>query len=443
MIRSNYAVLIFASLAVSCAATASQNIPGDSSYTAPDLPVIPTRVFSIGEFGAIGDDKTVNTEPLQRAIDAASKAGGGTVVIPAGVYLCGPLQMASSVCLRLDSGATLRMLPLDQYPGGTLNPADFISGSKLHDVAIAGKGTIDGQGEPWWPYAKTKGAKRPRMIALGTCDRVLVESVHLTDSPMFHIAIGSRSSNVTVRGVIIRAPASDDPVTPSHNTDACNVSGKKVLVENCDISVGDDNFTCGGGTSDVLIRNNTYGNGHGVSIGSPIKGGVSNITVENCTFTGTECGIRIKSDRDRGSIVQDLRYRNLRMTNVRMPILIYGAYAATDREYRDLNKLTPEIAATYPASSVTELTPIYRNISFTNIRATVEKGRRAGLIWGLPEAPVSNMVLRDVEITADRPFGIYFAENVTLENCRIVTPEGLNRLSTTNAQLTLLPAEGR
>src|SRR6185437_9799232 len=166
----------------------------------------------------------------------------------------------------------------DRYPGGTKNPQSFISGQKLHDVAIAGKGTIDGQGAAWWPLVKKQSnIARPRMIALSGCDKILIENVRLQNSPMFHIAIGGHSTNVTVRAVTIRAPASTDPVNPSHNTDACDVSGSHVLIENCDVSVGDDNFTCGGGTSDVHIIHCTYGNGHGVSIGSPTSGGVSDI----------------------------------------------------------------------------------------------------------------------------------------------------------------------
>jgi polygalacturonase len=429
---------VCAILGIGVGLVCAQSMEQSRTYIPPTLPYIPDGVFNVTIYGAVGDSTTLNTEFIQATIDAAAKAGGGTIVVPSGIYLSGPLKLESSIYLRLESGATLRMLPLDRYPGGTNNPPDFIKGVRLHDVAIGGTGTIDGQGSPWWPYAKVDGAKRPRMIVMSTCDRVLIESVRLMNSPMFHMALGSRSSNVTVRGVTVRAPASDDPVDPSHNTDACNIGGTHVLVENCDISTGDDNFTCGGGTSDVLIRNNTYGYGHGVSIGSPIKGGVSNITVEHCTFTNTECGIRIKSDRDRGSVVENISYHDLQMTNVRFPILIYGAYAAKEKKFRDLTKLTPEIAAEYPSVSKTDVTPVYRNITFRNITATTERKRRAGLIWGLPEAPVSNLVMDNVNITADLPFGIFNAESVRIENCRIVTPEGVNKIATTNAQITIL-----
>jgi polygalacturonase len=415
----------------------------DSPHAPPALPQIPEKVFAITDHGAVAGDTADNTKAIQATIDAAAKAGGGIVEVPAGDFLSGPIQFASSITLRLDSGATLKMLPIDRYPGGTRSPASFISGQKLHDIAITGQGTIDGQGAAWWPLAKTQRfARRPRMIALSGCDHILIENVKLQNSPMFHIAISGGSTNVTVRGVTIRAPASTDPKTPSHNTDACDVSGSHVLIENCDVSVGDDNFTCGGGTSDVHIRNCTYGYGHGVSIGSPTAGGVSDITVEDCTFTNTECGIRIKSDRDRGGTVQHLTYRNLKMSNVSIPILVYGSYAATSRPYRDLNNLTAEDAVKYPARPVGRRTPIYRDITFSDITATVAKGRRAGLIFGLPEAPVTDLVLQNVSITADKPFGIYNAKDVRVENCKIVTPEGENKWSTGNAEIAMTPDGG-
>ena len=413
-------------------------INAQSAYVAPSLPTISDKTFNIKDYGAVGDNKSDNTKAINDAIKAATNAGGGRVVVPSGIYLSGPIQFTNNLNLHIDSAAILMMLPLDKYPGGIVDGTAFISGSNLHDIAVTGKGMIDGQGSPWWPYAKTsKTAKRPRMIAFRDCTRVLVDQVKLLNSPMFHIAIGGKSSNVTVRNVIIRAPSSTDPVNPSHNTDACDVSGNKILVQNCDVSVGDDNFTCGGGTSDVLITGCTYGNGHGVSIGSPTRGGVTNLTVENCTFTNTECGIRIKSDRDRGGILQNLTYRNLKMTNVVLPILIYATYNPPEREYRDLQKITPEIATKYPSATVTELTPIYRDITFENITATTQQGKRAGLIWGLPEAAVSNVLFKNVNITADNPFGVFFANNVKLVNCKIITKEGENKLSLTNAKVSI------
>jgi polygalacturonase len=411
----------------------------EPAFREPPLPRIPQRTFRITDFGAKGDGFTANTKAIQAALNAARIAGGGTVIVPSGNFLSGPIQLTNHINLRVETGATLIMLPLEQYPGGSSTPEDFISGRDLQDIAVSGAGTIEGQGRPWWPLAKTPGAKRPIMIALWHCDRVLIEGVTLKDSPMFHIGVGAKSSNVTVRGVTIRAPASNDPVNPSHNTDACDVSGQNILIRDCDVSVGDDDFTCGGGTSNVLITHCTYGYGHGVSIGSGTKGGVSNFTVSDCTFKDTDCGIRIKSDRDRGGLVRNLTFRNLRMTNVGFPILIYAAYMAKDPRYRDFSKLTPEIAATYPEAPVTERTPIYRDITFSDITATAQSGHCAGLIWGLPEATVSNVLLRNVAITADRPFAIYNAQNVRLENCKIATPDGTDPIATSNASIETVP----
>jgi polygalacturonase len=415
-----------------------RNVFGDEAPHVPDLPQVPDRVFKITDYSAVEGDAGDNTKAIQGAIDAATAAGGGTVEVPSGRFLCGPIHLTNQINLHLATGATLVMLPIDKYPGGTESPESFISGQGLHDVEISGEGTIDGQGAPWWPLAKSqRGARRPRMIALSKCDRILIEKVKLENSPMFHIAISGHSTNVTVRGVAIHAPPSTDPVNPSHNTDACDVSGSHVLIEDCDVSVGDDDFTCGGETSDVHIRHCTYGYGHGLSIGSPTAGGVSDITVEDCTFTNTECGIRIKSDRDRGGEVHHLVYRNLLMKNVGMPILIYAAYMAPDKKYRDLNNLTGEIAAGYPSKTVAARTPMYHDITFSNITATVAPGQRAGLIWGLPEAPAADVVLRDVNITADKPFGVYFAKGVRLENCKITTPEGENKISTAEAEVSV------
>jgi len=127
------------------------------------------------------------------------------------------------------------------------------------------------------------------------------------------------------------------------------------------------------------------------------------------------------------------------MTNVGCPILIYGSYMNTNRAYRALNDLTPAIAASYPGNSIAGRTPIYRDIIFSNLTATVQPGRRAGLIWGLPEMAVTNILLQKVNITADKPFGIYEAQNVRLVDSKIITPDGVNKLSCTNAQVTIMP----
>ncbi len=240
------------------------------------------------------------------------------------------------------------------------------------------------------------------MISLSSCKYELIQNITLSNSPEFHIAIGGSAANSTVQGCTIRAPSSEDPLTPGHNTDADDVSGTNILIQNNNISVGDDNFTCGGGTSDILITNNTYGSGHGVSIGSFTSPYVSNMLVINCSFTGTDQGIRIKSDRDRGGFVHNINYYNLSMTNVMHPILICQMFTNTNAVFRALDSISPQVAESYPAAQyVAGKTPTYRDITISNVTATGTSGRAAGLIWGLPESSVSNLTLINVHITSD------------------------------------------
>ena len=406
----------------------------------PELPNIPDRVVDAAECGAVADGKADDTHAIQEAVDKVAKQGGGTIRLSRGTFLSGPIHLASHVRFQIDGGVTLLMLPLSRYPGGNRVPEDFLGAKGLTDIAITGGGTIDGQGADWWPFAKDKPKKpRPRMIGLHGCQRILIEGLTLRNSPMFHIAI--RADDVTVSKVTIRAPSSRDKETPSHNTDACDVSGHRILVQDCDVSVGDDNFTCGRDTSDVLIRNCRYGTGHGVSIGSYTQGEIRNFTVRDCTFDGTQCGIRIKTDRDRGGHLSGIVYENLRMTNVQIPILVYAAYHGKEhgKVYGDLVHLSARDALAYPSMPVGPTTPFYEDITFRNITAEAAPGGRAGLIWGLPESPVGRLVMENVTIKADLPLGIYNVRQAALTKVRITTPDGENRISQAAANITLVP----
>ena len=415
-------------------------------------------VVTNATYGAKFDNATDNATAIQSAINAATLGGttngliGGTVKIPAGTnaYLCGPITLKNNVNLQIDAGALLRMLPLTSYPivvatnvsissyvtniitsiittnyatNVTWTAANFISGSGLANIEISGFGAIDGQGAPWWPYANTNGFTRPIMISLGSCDRQLVQNVTLSNSPMFHIAIGS-SKNSTVQGVTVQAPAS------SHNTDACDVSGTNILVQNCNISVGDDNYTCGGGTHDVLLTNNAYGSGHGCSIGSYTdKGGVSNITVINCTFNGTQNGVRIKSDTGRGGVVQNISYLNLGMTNVNFPIQLYAYYLQVGTP----SSVTPGYAAAQPLAAISS-TPAFRNITYSNITATSASGYPIGIIWARTEMPATNIIFNKVNITGDESFDLYNVSGAQFIDCNLKTSAGQNSVLLYNAQ---------
>lgn len=419
------------------------------------LPVINTNyviVVTNSAYGAVGDGVHTNTTAIQNAINQATTGGttnsltGGTVEIPPGTFLCGPLTFKSNVNLQIDAGAVLRMLPFGQYPvtwytnGGTniyfVATANFISGSSLTNIEISGAGAIDGQGTPWWPWANTNGASRPIMISLTGCNVELIQNVTLSNSPMFHIAIGGSSGNTTVQYVTERANSSSDPTNPGHNTDACDVSGTNTVVQFNNISVGDDNFTCGGKTSGVTISNNVYGSGHGVSIGSYTSPSVSNLTVINCTFTNTDAGLRIKTDRDRGGLVHNISYANLTMTNVMHPILIYTEYTNAISQYRALDSISPGVAASYPAAVVTATTPYYRDITISNVTGNAQSGRAAGLIWGLPESCVSNVTLVNVHLAGSTTFGIYHAKNVRIIDSSHSVPAGVSQFSFFDSDVT-------
>jgi len=424
----------------------------DPSWASPPLPIINTNnliVITNATYGAVGDGVTDNAVAISNAITKAASGGvtnglvGGTVEIPPGIFLSGPLLLKSSVNLQIDAGAILRMLPFGQYPktwvtNGSVywftNCSDFIGGSSLTNIEISGAGAIDGQGAAWWPWANTNKniADRPRMISPSSSYRVLIQNVTLSNSPMFHIAL-SGGGNVTVSGVTVRAPSSSNPLTPGHNTDACDVSGTNILVQNCNISVGDDDYTCGGGTHDVLLTNNTYGEGHGVSIGSYTDGGVSNITVMNCTFNGTQNGVRIKSDTGRGGLVQNINYFNLGMTNVNFPIQLYAYYNVVGTP----GSITPYYAATQVVAAVTGTTPAFRNITYSNITATSVSGYPIGIIWARTEMPATNIVFNKVKITGDESFDLYNVVGAQFIDCNLKTSSANTTFLLYDAQVTV------
>ncbi len=412
-------------------------------YITPTWPVINTNnIVNVTSYGAVGDGATDNTLAISNAIVKAAAGGttngaaGGTVEIPAGIFLSGPIALKSSINLQVDAGAILRMLPFGTYPGSAnANGAsiNFISASSVNDVAITGGGAIDGQGSPYWHALDTNSAfLRPIMVRFQGCSRQLIQNVTLSNSPMFHLSFSSSKGNITVQGVTIFSPSSSASPQPSHNTDACDVSGTNILVQNCNISVGDDDFTCGGGTSDVLLTNNVYGNGHGISIGSYTSPSVSNITVINCSITGADNGIRIKSDNDRGGLVQNINYFNIAITNVHFPIQIYAYYNLVGTP----SSISPYYAATQAVAAVTT-TPTFRNISFSNITATSISGYPIGIIWARPEMPATNIVFKNVKVTGDRNFCLYNVSGAQFIDCNLKPSSSTTTFALFNAQAVI------
>ena len=405
---------------------------------APTLPTINTNnVFNIANepYNAKNDNSTDNTTAIQDAINAAAAAsGGGTVEVPApGVFLSGPLTLGSKVNLQIDSGATLEMLPMAQftaYPEGTTY---FIYANNVNDVEISGGGTIDGQGAAWW---SPKASSRPYMIYFNKVNRVLVQNVTLQNPPEMHIVFKSSDGNITIQGITINTPGT------SPNTDGIDLVGTNCLVQNCHISDGDDNIALGSSSSsavssDTLVTNCTFGVGHGVSLGGNTAGGVSNLTVVNCTFNGTDYGIRMKSDDaagdpGAGGVAQNLCYLNLGMTNIAEgAIVIYSYY----NEYGTPTSITPTMASTQSIGSLN--IPIWRNITISNVIATVASGGIAGIIWGRIETPVTNITLSHVSITAPKTFDVYNAYAVRFVDFTNTLPGGNKTFTLYNADVTV------
>jgi polygalacturonase len=358
-------------------------------------------------FGVCGDGVAMETVALQAAIDACSERGGGTVVLPAGRYRTGTLFFRDRVSLYLDAGATLigSQDPAD-YPvtsnrwEGAEQPthAPLLAGSHLRDIAVLGRGVIDGSGESWWMAFREKRLShpRPRLIGFNDCNNVLIEGLTLVNSPSWTVN-PVRCENVNIRGITILNPP-DSPNTDGINPDSCRL----VRISDCHISVGDDCITLKSGAQhekpefaapcrDIAITNCTLERGHGgVVIGSEMSGDVQNVVISNCVFIGTDRGIRFKSRRGRGGVVEDVRVSNLIMDGVLCPFtmnLYYGCGAWGDPLVSD-KKHRP----------VDDGTPRFRRIHLSGITAR-DVRLAAGFVYGLAEMPVEDISLDDVTIS--------------------------------------------
>jgi len=415
--RNRIAVLT-ASLVFACGLP----VPAQS----PPLPVIPNAAFNITNYGAVGDGKTLNTVAFQKAIDAASAAGGGTVLVPAGKFLTGPFQLASSINLHLAKDATILISDnLANYPAYNERYRDSITANGAHDLEISGDGTIDGQGEAWWATfrANKSMTHRPYMIKFSNCTRVRVRGVTLCNSPMFHL-VPQNCTDVTLQNISIKSPA-DAP-----NTDGIDPSGWNFLITGCLIDVGDDNIAVKPGSGRTpgnkhyRITNCHFVHGHGMSIGSGTDGGIEDLTVSNCVFDQTDSGIRIKTCRGRGGLLQNLTYEGLKLTAVKNPIYIIDWYPERN---------APKDPATEQPEPVNDKTPINRNITIRNVTAT--DCPTAGTIRGLPEAPITGVTLSNVNISAATGMKIYHARDIKFINSKVTVESG-RTLTTFDASVT-------
>jgi polygalacturonase len=426
------------------------------------------ETINMMKVGGKNDGKTSNTTVIAKMIDQLSAQGGGTLYFPAGTYLTGPITLKSNITLDLESGAVLSFsdnfddyLPFVEmrFEGVVMKSFHpLISAYNAENITIKGRGLLNGNGQAWWNAAwgfdkkdpvneknmtkyqmmwdeSNKDLKleegsdwkgtlskrffRPPFFQAYRSKNILIEGVKFTNSPFWTIN-PEFCSNIRVTGVTI-----DNPQSP--NTDGINPSScDNVHISDCHISVGDDCITIKSGRDlqgrkyatpcqNITITNCTMLAGHGgVVIGSEMSGDVRKVVISNCVFDGTDRGIRIKSTRGRGGIVEDIRVSNIVMKNIL-------------KEAITLNLFYSNV----PAEPVSERTPIFRNIHISTM--TGVQVNAAGTILGIPEMPISGISLTDIDLQTKIGFVVNDATDITMNAVTVDTESGsafkLNRVS--------------
>lgn len=377
-----------------------------SPHVARRIPVLRPHVFHLTDFGAVGDGETSNTQAFERAVAAIAAVaadGGGQLNVPPGVWLTAPFNLTSHMTLFLAAGSVILgvqdepywplMPPLPSYGRGREYPGprygSLIHGQHLEDIVITGhNGTIDGQGMIWWKKHKIKKLQytRGRLVQFMWCSNVEISDITLRNSPFWTIHPYD-CTDVIIRGVTILNPVGS-PNTDGIDPDSC----QNVLIENSYISVGDDCIAIKSGwdqygiaygrpSSNILIRNITAHSpvSAGVSIGSEMSGGVSNVTVENLQVWHSKRGIRIKTAPGRGGYVSGLSFKNITLDTVRVGIVIKTDYG--DHPDRKFNP---------------KALPVVENISFSSIHG--KNIRIPVRIYGSDKVPVERVEFQDLNV---------------------------------------------
>ncbi|KAK3029358.1 hypothetical protein RJ639_037881 [Escallonia herrerae] len=403
-----------------CQRTAVDRLLEFRRWDPPPRPVPRLRrvVFNLTDFGGVGDGATVNTEAFERAVSEIRKRGGGQLNVQRGVWLTAPFNLTSHMTLFLAENAVILgidderywtlMPPLPSYGYGREHPGprygSLIHGQNLKDVVITGyNGTIDGQGQTWWKKHRQKLLNHTRgpLVQIMWSSNIHISDITLRNSPFWTLHPYD-CKNVTIRNVTILAPLSGAPNTDGIDPDSC----ENMIIENTYISVGDDGIAIKSGwdqygiaysrpSTNILIRNlivrsmvrrsvldtstDIFLDSAGVSIGSEMSGGISNITVENLIVWNSRRAVRIKTSPGRGGYVQNINYRNLTLENVRVGVVIKTDYNEHPDEGYDPEAL-----------------PVIKDISFTGIRG---HGVRVPVrIYGSQEIPVRNVTIRDMSV---------------------------------------------
>lgn len=437
--RVSFLFLLIASgialLTIGCATQGSVKQNGSVVINTSSDPV-----FYVTDFGAIGDGQTLNTRAIQRAVDTCAARGGGVVYVPPGKYVTGPIMLKSNINFHISQGARLLGdTVIADYPGvqGRWEGIDrtvyasMFTGHDLENVSITGRGTLDGRGEVWWKaHEVTKRMRdeagiegrapdnppgaplkwpRPRMINLYHSKNILIRDITILNSPSWTIH-PVYCQNITVDNVTIIQPY-ESPNTDGINPDSCS----DVRIVNCYVDVGDDCVTIKSGYNEygreagvscenISVTNCTFAHGRGgVVVGSEMSGDVRDITVSNCVFDGTLRGLRIKTGRGRGGVVENFQASNLVMRNI-----MDAAFSITT-SYGGRNDQIPP---------VTVETPRIRHIHWGDV--IVMDTDKTADIGGLPEMPLEDFSLTNVDVvSANSGIHIRQAKYVLLQNVTV------------------------
>lgn len=372
-------------------------------------------IFNVRDFGATGDGKTLDTAAIQKTVDKAAASGGGTVLVPEGRYLTGPFTLASKITLELARGAVV-LISDDRahYPISRNRYDDAITANRAHDIKLIGEGTIDGLGASWWAAfrADHQMTHRPYLIKFADCERVEVGGVTLQNSPMFHLVL-QNCTDVSIHDITIHSPEN------APNTDGIDPSGWNYTITRCTIDTGDDNIAIKPtlarhpGNKNFVVTDCRFIHGHGMSVGSGSRGGLDGLIVRHCTFEDTDAGIRIKTPRGNGGLVQNATYEDLTMKAVKRPIYLIDWYPERN---------APKDPATEKPEAIGPRTPFMRHIVIRNVTAT--DCPSAGIIRGLPEAPIEDVLLENVHLQARTGLVVYYARGVKFVDSTVQAEKG-------------------
>ena len=421
------------------------------------------RIFPVKSFGAVADGKTLATEQIQRAIDAASQAGGGVVTFDPGTYLTGALFIKSHVRLQVDAGVTLFGVADDKaYPRRPTRvagiemswPSALLNVYEAEDVAITGGGTIDGNGEWCWKkfwtmrkdyearhlrWAVDYDAERVRLCVLWKSSNVTLQGLHLRRSGFWTVQV-AYCEHVTVDG--IKISDNQGPRTDGVDSD----SSRYVLVQHCDIDNNDDDICLKSGrdadgmrvnrpTEYIVVRDNITRRGGGIlSFGSEVAGGIRHVVAEHNHGIGTSEGLRFKSARTRGGYIDDVVILDTKMENVPRPLtftLDWNPSYSYVTLPKDTSNLPANLEGTMPdywQVLAQRIEPPERGISdFGNItiaRLDIDGARQVFTASGMPQKPLHDVRLVDVTARAQRAGTIEYARDWQMDHVRLITTDG-------------------